>query len=252
MKIVIIEDEVPARERLAALLNEIDPATKIVAALDTVVNSAKWFSQNQTPDLVMLDVQLADGTAFDLLNIAKVDCPIIFTTAYSHHALEAFKAKSIDYLLKPVKKADLQLALGKLDQFRQLFKSPTSFADLRSSSQAAEYKKRFIIRFGEHIKSVSVENISYFISENKYTSVRTFDGHTYPMEHTLDTLEQMLDPRQFFRLNRQYVVNLSAISEMRAYSKARVLVKLDPPVKDPPIVSSDRAADFKLWLGGDL
>lgn len=249
MRIVIIEDEAPARERLAALLQEVSPGAKIATTPDTIVGAAKWLSQNPRPDLVMLDIQLADGTAFDLLDIVKIDCPIIFTTAYSNYALDAFKAKSIDYLLKPVKKAELELALAKLKEFRELFNARD--VALQPGS-VPEYKKRFIIRFGEHLKTLGVEQIAYCISENKTTSAKTFDGQTFPMDHTLDALEQMLDPRQFFRINRQYLINLESIKEMRAYSKARVLVKLDPPVKDPPLVSSDRSADFKLWLGGDL
>ncbi len=251
MRIVIIEDEAPARERLAALLQEIRPESKIATTPDTIVGAAKWLSQNPKPDLVMLDIQLADGTAFDLLDIVKIECPIIFTTAYSNYALDAFKAKSIDYLLKPVKKAELEAALAKLNAFKQIFNAANILPELHSVP-AGEYKKRFIIRFGEHLKTVGVENIAYFISENKATSARTFDNQNYPMDHTLDALEHMVDPRQFFRINRQYIINLDAIKEMRAYSKARVLIKLDPPVKDPPLVSSDRAADFKLWLGGDL
>lgn len=252
MRIVIIEDEVPARERLAALLTELNPGSKIAATPDTIAGAAKWFSQNPTPDLVMLDIQLADGTAFDLLDLVKIECPIIFTTAYSNYALDAFKAKSIDYLLKPVKKAELELALEKLREFRQIFKTHSANPGAANNGHTGDYKKRFIIRYGEHLKALGVEDISYCISENKNTTARTFDGHAYPMDYTLDALEHMLDPRQFFRINRQYIINLNAIKEMRAYSKARVLIKLDPPVKDPPIVSSERSADFKLWLGGDL
>lgn len=252
MKVVIIEDEAPARERLTELLTEVMPETKIAAHLDTVKGAGKWFSQNPLPDLVLLDVQLADGTAFDLLELVRIDCPIIFTTAYSKYALNAFKAKSIDYLLKPIKKAELEMALQKLNEFRQIFTAAETSLAHQKFTLPAEYKKRFIIRLGEHIRTLAVENIAYCVSENKSTYARSFDGLSYPMDYNLDSLEQMLDPQHFFRINRQYLICLKAIKEMKMYSKARVIVKLDPPVKDLPIVSSERAADFKLWLGGDL
>ena len=252
MNVVIIEDEAPARERLAELLKEVKPESNIVAVHDTVKGAREWFSQNTLPDLVLLDVQLADGTAFDLLDLVRIDCPIIFTTAYSKYALNAFKAKSIDYLLKPVKKAELEMALQKLKEFRQIFKIPENRAPGKNNIQQVEYKKRFIIRLGEHIRTIAVENIAYCVSENKSTYAKSFDGLTYPMDHNLDALEHILDPQQFFRINRQYLINLRAIKEMKMYSKARVIVKLEPPVKDPPIVSAERAADFKLWLAGDL
>ena len=252
MNVVIIEDEAPARERLTELLMEVMPESNIVAHHDTVKGACKWFSQNSLPDLVLLDVQLADGTAFDLLKLVKINCPIIFTTAYSKYALNAFKAKSIDYLLKPIKKTELEQALLKLKEFRNIFTTTDTGSSQKITTQSAEYKKRFIIRFGEHIKTLAVENIAYCVSENKSTYAKSFDGLTYPMDHNLDSLEQMLDPQHFFRINRQYLINLKAIKEMKVYSKSRVIVKLDPPVKDPPIVSSERAADFKLWLAGDL
>ena len=254
MNIVIIEDEQPALERLTELLKEVMPDSKIVAHHDTVQAAAKWFSQNPLPGLVLLDVQLADGTAFDLLKLVKLDCPIIFTTAYRKYALDAFKTTSIDYLLKPVKKEDLESALKKLKEFKHIFSQQEIDTIQKSLLQppGLGYKKRFIIRFGEHIKTLSVENIAYCISENKNTYAKTFDGLKYPMDYNLDALEEMLDPQHFFRINRQYLINLKAIEEMKIYSKARVIVRLNPPVKDAPVVSSERAADFKLWLAGDL
>lgn len=253
MTVVIIEDEVPARERLISLMAELAPGSSIVAQLDKVQVAAEWFRNNPPPGLVLLDVQLADGTAFDLLKLVKLDCPVIFTTAYSRYALDAFKANSIDYLLKPVKKADLERALTKLQQFRQLFVHE-NYSNLlaRETEPAGGYKKRFIIRFGEHIKTLATEDISYCTSENKNTYARSFDGMNYPMDHNLDALEKMLDPQLFFRINRQFLINLHSIEEMKVFTKGRVIVKLKPTAKEQPIVSSERAADFKLWLAGEL
>jgi two-component system LytT family response regulator len=251
MNIVIIEDEVPARERLEQLLASVMPSARVIAHHDTVKGAGKWFAANPFPDLVLLDVQLADGTAFDLLDMVKINCPIIFTTAYSKFALNAFKAKSIDYLLKPIKQAELEQALLKLKEFKEILTPPE--APIRNViAPAAEYKKRFIIRLGEHIRTLAIENIAYFLSENKNTFARTFDGLNYPMDHNLDALELMVDPQSFFRINRQFLISLKSIKEMKVYTKSRVIVKLEPTVKEPPIVSSERSAEFKLWLAGEL
>jgi len=249
MNIVIIEDEHLAYERMAKLVKEIIPVSQIVAHHDTVDASRRWFLQNPSPDLVLLDVQLSDGTAFDLLKLVNIDCPIIFTTAYDKYAIDAFAATSIDYLLKPIKKADLENAVQKLKKFQNIFHAPEA---AKKSTGSTEYKKRFVIRFGEHIKSLSVDDIAYCYSENKSTYARDAEGRVYPLDQNLDTLEEMLNPSDFFRINRQYIITLKAITEMRTYSKARVIIRLNPAVKEPPVVSSERAADFKRWLGGEL
>ncbi len=249
MNIVLIEDEHLAYQRMAKLIKEILPASQILAHHDTVESASKWFSGNAAPDLVLLDVQLSDGTAFDLLKAVNIDCPIIFTTAYDQYAIDAFKTTSVDYLLKPIKKAELESALEKLKKIKDIFQeAETSPKDV---GIPAEYKKRFMIRFGEHIKSVPVEDIAYCYSENKNTYARLWDGRSYPMDNNLDMLEAMLNPADFFRINRQYIITLKAITEMKTYSKARVIVKLNPVVKEPPVVSSERAADFKKWLAGE-
>jgi DNA-binding LytR/AlgR family response regulator len=248
MNIVIIEDEHLAYERMAKLVKEIIPVSQIVAHHDTVDASRRWFLQNPAPDLVLLDVQLSDGTAFDLLKLVNIDCPIIFTTAYDKYAIDAFAATSIDYLLKPIKKTDLESALQKLKKFQNIFHHP----EPAKKAAGVEYKKRFVIRFGEHIKSLSVDDIAYCYSENKNTYAKDSDGRVYPLDQNLDTLEEILNPDDFFRINRQYIITLKAINEMRTYSKARVIIRLNPAVKEPPIVSSERAADFKKWLGGEL
>lgn len=249
MNIVIIEDELPAYNRLHKLIEETIPEARVVAHLDSVTSSKEWMAGNKLPDVVFMDIHLADGSAFDLLKIAKIDCPIVFTTAYDQYAMDAFKAASIDYLLKPVKKDALKSAIQKLDDFKKIFKQS---GDALVQALTQDYKKRFVIRFGEHIKTLPVEDIAYCYSENKSTFARTFEGRTYPMDHNLDGLETMLAPEEFFRINRQYIINLRAIEEMKTYSKARVIVTLRPAVKEQPVVSSERAADFKLWLAGEL
>jgi len=248
MNIVIVEDEQPAFKRLSKLLQEAIPDAKIVAQLDSIQMSKEWFGTNKCPDIVFLDIHLADGSAFDLLKQITLECPVIFTTAYDQYAMEAFKTASVDYLLKPVKREDLEQALQKLKQFKDMFNEAGSSG---LSEQPAGYKKRFLVRFGEHIKTIAVTDIAYCYSENKATFARTFEGRNYPMDHNLDALETMLDPQDFFRINRQYLISLKSIEEMRTYTKARVIVKLHPAVKEQPVVSSERAADFKDWLAGE-
>lgn len=251
MNIVIIEDEMPAYKRLQKLIEETIDGANILAHHDSVQASKEWFAQNPQPDLVFLDVHLADGSAFDLLKMVQLNCPVIFTTAFDQYAIDAFKTNSVGYLLKPVKKEELQASLDKLDEYRKMFGQQTEVPIQTNASATADYKKRFVIRFGEHIKTLGVDEIAYCFSENKATYARTFEGRTYPMDNNLDTLETMLDPDQFFRINRQYLICLKSIDEMRTYSKARVIVTLKPPVKESPVVSSERSADFKQWLAGE-
>jgi len=248
MNILIIEDEQPAYKRLSRLVQEVIPSAKIIGHIDSIQGAIEWFAANDCPDIVFLDIHLADGSAFDLVKKVKIGCPIIFTTAYDQYAMEAFKTSSIDYLLKPVKKDDLEGALQKLKNLRQLFATGVAEGTRR---EQMEYKKRFVVRFGEHIKTLAASDIAYFYSENKVTLARTVDNRNYPMDHNLDNLETMLDPQDFFRINRQYLISLKSIEEMKTYSKARVIVKLTPPVKEVPVVSSERAADFKDWLAGE-
>ena len=249
MNIVIIEDEMPAFNRLMKLVDETIPGATVAAHLDSVADAKDWFENNKSPDLLFMDVHLADGSAFDLLKLVKIDAPIIFTTAYDQYAIDAFKASSIDYLLKPIKKDELKAALLKLNDFKKIFKE--NGETLVQAFTNPEYKKRFVIRFGEHIKTLEVEDIAYCYSENKATVARTFEGRNYPMDHNLDALQGMLDPQHFFRINRQYLINIKAIQEMKTYTKARVIVQLNPPTKEAPVVSSERAADFKNWLAGN-
>jgi DNA-binding LytR/AlgR family response regulator len=251
MRVLIIEDELPAFSRLSKLIQEVIPVAEVLGQLDSVLAARQWFAANELPDVVFMDIHLADGSAFDLMDAVKVECPIIFTTAFDQYAIEAFKVSSIDYLLKPVKREDLQKAFSKLKQFRHIFQ-PHTAPGKKSTDLKSEYKKRFVIRFGEHIKTLNVEEIAYFYSENRATFARNQDGRNFPVDYNLDTLEQMLDPSVFFRINRQFLISIGAISEMKTYSKARVIVTLKPQSQEQPVVSSERAAVFKQWLAGDL
>ncbi len=203
-------------------------------------------------------------SAFDLLKRVSITAPIIFTTAYDEYALAAFKTKSIDYLLKPVKAEELAAALDKLSQMKQLFAAAGGGAPEteerathtgragEKAGLAGDYKKRFVIRIGEQLKTLAAEDIAYCYSESKATYARASDGRNLPMDYNLDALEHMLDPQVFFRINRQYLISLQAIEDMRAYTKSRVVIKLKPAAREHPVVSAERSADFKAWLGGEL
>jgi len=253
MKIVIVEDEQPAYKRLVKLLKELHPDAEIVAQHDSVTAAKDWFEKNETPSVVFMDIHLADGSAFDLLKSVQIDAPVIFTTAYDQYAIEAFKVSGMGYLLKPIKAEELKDAMTKLEQMKRMFSINADKQHmLLEALKQPEYKKRFMIRFGDNIKTVGIDEIAYFFSENKGTFARTFEERTYPVDNNLDSLEQMLDPELFFRINRQYIISLLSIKEMKTYSKARVLVKLNPEVKEPPLVSSERSAGFKHWLAGEI
>jgi two-component system LytT family response regulator len=245
MTCVIIEDEAPATRRLAKLLEEAAPSITIVAKLEGIAESRAWFAAHPMPDLVLLDIHLADGSAFDLLKAVPIAAPIIFTTAYDAHALEAFKTSAVDYLLKPVKREELAGALRKLESLGKLLGAEKS----ESATEESAFKTRFALRIGERLHTLMVDDIAYFYAEAKGTYARTRDGRAWPMNHNLDALEGMLDPTRFFRINRQYLASIGAIAAMRAHTKARVVVTLQPPAKEQPVVSSERAAAFKEWLG---
>jgi two-component system LytT family response regulator len=249
MRIVVFEDEAPAFKRLSKLIAEALPDAQIVAHLDNVRSGREWLSSNPSPDLIFMDIHLADGDAFDLLEGSDISSPIIFTTAYDRYALEAFKTTAIDYLLKPVKKEDFDRAIQKLSQLRSA--TPAMAGPNPETSPASGYKKRFVIRYGEHIRTLATTDVAYFYSEHKATFAKTFEGRSYPVDYNLDALEDLLPPEDFFRINRQYVIQLKAIAEMKIFSKARVIITLNPPAHEQPIVSSEKAARFKLWLAGE-
>lgn len=241
---VIIEDEAPAARRLVKLLEEAAPSATVAARLEGIAEAHAWFAANPQPDLVLLDIHLADGSAFELLKAVRIEAPIIFTTAYDAHALEAFKTSAVDYLLKPVKREELAGALRKLESLSKVLATEKH----EGAPEEPAFKTRFALRIGERLHTLLVEDIAYFYSEAKGTYARTTDGRAWPMNHNLDALEGMLDPARFFRINRQYLASINAIAMMRAHTKARVVVSLTPAAKEQPVVSSERAAAFKAWL----
>ncbi len=249
MEIWIIEDEMPAANRIAKLLVQADENITIGANYATVADTVAALKIQQ-PDLLVMDIQLADGNSFLIFSQVDVHCPIIFTTAFNEYAIDAFKQNSIDYLLKPVKEAELNAAIAK---YKKLHTKPAGMPDwnnvIQYMTQAAKnYKQRFAVRYGEHIKTIETTGVAYFFTENKASFLITKDNKKYIIDYNLDQLENSLDPKRFFRINRQFIISIESIAEMLTYSKARVLIHLNPATKLETIVSSERAASFKQWL----
>ena len=249
MKAVIIEDEKLAAERLEGLIKEIDSSWEIIAKLPSVEQSIKWFKNNKA-DLIFLDIQLEDGLSFSIFEKIKINTPIIFTTAYDEYAIRAFKLNSIDYLLKPIKKSELTESLQKYNNFKAplLMDYKEIFESLLKKE--INYKKRFLIQFGQKIKKVDTDEIAYFYAMEKSVFLMTFQKSSYPIDYSLDKLMEIIDPEQYFRINRKLIVNIKSIKNMIPFSRSRIKLVLEPTeVKEiEALVSIERSADFKKWM----
>lgn len=250
LRILIIEDEEPAVKRLHKMIREIDPTVELLDSIESVSGAIQWLQENRAPDLIFSDIQLSDGVSFEIFRKVEPACPVIFVTAYDQYAIEAFKVNSIDYLLKPLKKEALETALSK---FKKLNTPAGAGFDIHKllevyNNKSQQYKNRFVVRYGEHIKTINTDEIAYFYTEDKVNFLTTHVGRRYIIDFNLDQLEGLLQTKQFFRINRQYIISIQSIGEMFAYTKGRVLIKLKPATKDETVVSTERSASFKLWL----
>lgn len=257
MTTIIIEDEKPAARLLQRKLEKFN--VEVGVMLHSVEESIEWFSNNDHPDLIFLDIQLSDGLSFEIFeHFAKAQCDIksavIFTTAYDEYALKAFKLNSIDYLLKPIDEDDLEAAISK---FKDRLPKPEKnlqldFEQIRKMLQNPfdkNYKTRFTVKIGQHLKVISVDEIECFFSENKGTYIHTFDNRNYLMDTTLEVLEQELDPSTFYRISRKFIIPLKSIKEIVVYSNSRLKVILPSYKTDEVIVSREKVSDFKVWIG---
>ncbi|MCF6349129.1 MAG: LytTR family DNA-binding domain-containing protein [Flavobacteriaceae bacterium] len=250
MNIIIIEDEKPAARRLNRMLQDLN--IEVNAMLYSVEESIVWFQTNEHPDLIFLDIQLSDGLSFEIFESIEVKSAIIFTTAYDEYALQAFKLNSIDYLLKPIDNEDLETAVNKYKE-RISEKQPAfiDFSDIKKllgSQQEQEYKKRFTVKVGQHLKMIVINDIECFYSENKGTYIHTSEGRDYLIDLTLEQLENELEPQTFFRVNRKFYININAIKDMISYTNSRLQIKLKSYTEQEVIVSRERVRDFKDWL----
>jgi two-component system, LytTR family, response regulator LytT len=249
MKIVILEDEPLAAERLKNLLTGIDSELNTIAHLKSVEQAVSWFTSHPHPDLVLSDIRLLDGLSFELFQQVEITVPIIFTTAYDQYAIKAFEVNSVDYLLKPIQAEKLSSAIQKI-RLRMIVPSQVDYAAIMNQlmSSHKEFKSRFMVRVGQKIVSLPVEKIAYFFSQNKLTFVVMNDQKKYPLDQALDELIELLNPKIFFRVNRQFIVSFSSIAEIHPYFKGRIKLQLSPPGHEEVVISSERTPEFKQWI----
>jgi two-component system, LytTR family, response regulator LytT len=249
MNVLIIEDELFAAEKLEQMLAEINPAITVLAKLGSINESVSWLL-NKTCDLIFLDIQLSDGISFSIFEQVTINTPVIFTTAYDQYAVKAFQLNSISYLLKPIRKKELEESLNKYQSLKSAFSIDFDMLMANIQGKEPEYKKRFLIQIGEKIRKVELSEIAYFFVLEKAVFLRTFQGQSYPVDYTLDKLECLINPEKFFRINRKYIVSIDSISNMVAYSRSRVKLELKPKADEEfdTIVSIERSSDFKKWL----
>jgi DNA-binding LytR/AlgR family response regulator len=247
MNTIILEDESRAAKHLERLLANVAPSIKVIAKLESVRDGVNYLQNNPEPDLIFSDIQLADGLSFEIYKQVVVRCPIIFTTAYDHYAIEAFQTNGIDYLLKPIEEERLRQAIEKAKHF-----SPGLILEkllaINMPKTEKVFKSRFMVKVGDKIKSVPVEDILVFYSQEKASFIRTSDKHTYCIDYALDQLEPMLDPEKYFRINRKYIVSIDACTNILAWTNSRLRLKIDGIDDSDIIVARERVVEFKMWL----
>jgi DNA-binding LytR/AlgR family response regulator len=249
MKVLIIEDEALAANRLKQLLHQWDEKIQTVAVIESVEGAVQWLSSQPAPDLIFLDIQLDDGICFEIFEAIEIEIPVIFTTAYDQYAIRAFKVNSVDYLLKPISKEALAAAM---DKYRAHFSpKPAVFADKLNElyrQLVTTYKTRFFVKAGTHFQSIPTGDIACFFIEERCTFLRTLDGKRYAMDSSLEQVQRRLDPICFFRINRDHIIHIDAIADIITYSTHRLKIKLSTPGTEELVVSRNRVPDFKKWL----
>ena len=261
MTILLLEDEYPAAERLQRLLAQAAPEAQVLAVLDTVTSALAWLATHPAPTLILSDIHLADGLSLEIWEQAVVPSPVIFTTAFDAYAIRAFQANSIAYLLKPLKLAELQAALAKLRQWPNAALNAEVAADPNSSLNLERlldalprpgrpHKTRFLVRQGEQLLPLPVAKAAWFMSRNETVTLAAADGRRFVVDYTLEQLESLLDPAQFFRLNRQFIAQLPAVRRLHPHFNGKILVDLHPAPTEEVLVSREKASAVKAWLEG--
>lgn len=251
MRTIIIEDEQFAARRLESMIREYNPSVIIEARLESVAESVEWLRNNPHPDLIFLDIHLEDGLSFSIFDQVKVNVPIIFTTAYDEYAIKAFKLRSIDYLLKPIVQTDLNKAIDKYREWsneKQVF----DMSQLRALmiGDTKTYRERYSVVVGQKLKSIEVKDIAYFFSNSGITFIVSTSGNQFSIDNSLDNLLEELDPKIFFRINRQFIVHMQSLANIHIFPKSRLKLELKPTTREDVFVSIDRVTDFKKWIDG--
>ncbi len=250
MKVVIIEDEIAVADRLEQLLKQIDDKIIVLEKIRTIRDAVAWLQQNH-PDLIFMDIHLADGLSFKIFEQIEIKTSVIFTTAYDQYAIKAFKVNSIDYLLKPIKIDELTQSIQKFKNISKDFLTKTldyqSIIKVIGNKNA--YKKRFIISIGRKIKIINTSSIAYFYVMNKCNFMLTNKNESLHLDYSLNKLESMLDPEYFFRINRKYIININSIKNIYTLSKSKIKIELIPPADEEIIISYKKSGEFKHWIG---
>ena len=255
MKVLIIEDEESAASRLKNLIVKIRPEVEILGVIDSISDALQWFRQNALPNLIFMDIQVSDGLSFSIFDKININCPIIFTTAYNEYAIRAFEVNSIDYLLKPVYEDKLIKSFEKYDQLCKLwaqegFQSQfTSFLKTIKNNYG-EYKTRFLVNKADSLIVIPVHEIAWFVAENKEVLLVTRNNQRHVIAEPLEKIEKQLDPKEFYRINRQYIVSISSVAKIYNYFNYKLKIKLDPPSEHVIILDRKKVGDFKKWLNG--
>ncbi|GMN05197.1 LytTR family DNA-binding domain-containing protein [Croceitalea sp. MTPC5] len=251
MNIVIIEDEPLAAEKLRRYLEKCKGTMNIIAELASLSTAVPWISEHiDEVDLFFMDVQLSDGLSFELFSSLNINKPVIFTTAFDEFAIDAFKVNSIDYLLKPVTFTDLSRSLRKLESIQKQFANAENVSAILQNISKKSFKDRFLVKTGNHIKSIRIEDIIAFQAEGRDVSLWTNKGKEYVIEHKLEALDDLLDPKLFFRVNRSFIVSLQSINDVIVYSNRRLKLTLDPDINTGIVVSREKVSSFKQWFEG--
>ena len=250
MKCIIIEDEKPAAEKLLSLLAISDQPVTVDVVLGSVQEAIGWLQQHPTPELIFMDIELSDGLSFKIFEEINVECPVIFTTAYDEYWQEAFEYNSIDYLLKPVKPEKLEAALNKYQKLKQHFTGNyQSLTNWPLTQSTTGYKKRFLVKRGTDYISIKAEEVAYFYATHKLVCMVDSSGQKFIMDQSLADIETQVDPAVFYRVNRKYLVNMSAIKRIKTYPKSKLMLEVAPLVTEDIIISQENAAAFKQWMG---
>jgi DNA-binding LytR/AlgR family response regulator len=253
MKVLIIEDEPRAAMRLQKMILQMEPDFEIAEWLESVKDSVQYLCTHEHPELIFADIHLSDALSFEIFKQVNISAPVIFTTAYDAYAIEAFKSNGIDYLLKPVSQEDLRTAIDKYQQLTGKFAQDAIeklSRQIATSDSSVDYKRRFIVKVGNHLKSFSEEEIALFYSKDKSNYLHTMNGRSYPIEQSMDLIEEQLDPVKFHRINRGCIVGMDAWTDILSYSNSRLRLQIKGLEEELIIVARERTKAFKSWIGG--
>jgi len=249
MKYLVFEDEEIVSDMLIQLINQCRPTYELITVLSSIKSGINWLNNNPMPDIIFMDIQLSDGICFEIFNEIKIEAPIIFTTAYDQYAIRAFKVNSIDYLVKPIDYNELKVAIDKFEKFN-VGLSPSNQTIYNKVWQELKksYKQRFLVKIGEQLKYINTENIAYIIYDDRLVTAISFEGKKYILDQNLEKTYSLLNPNQFFQINRKCIISLKSIEKIHTYFNHRFKLQLKPPIDEEIIVSRERVADFKCWL----